>query len=187
MHQDVLDYVDRWLAQLPPPTSVLEPGGRRVNGNCVDQLASRFAVMERYVTVDINEGPGVDHVGDFAAFDTDERFDLVLCTETLEHAHTAEGICRNAYRLLKPGGHFIVTTAWTGGDNGTGSQGRLPHSGIDGHLLGEHWTSDPADGSGREFYQNISEEMLREWMADFEIVDLDCYGCDIRAVGRKPE
>src|SRR5678809_1536471 len=51
---------------------------------------------------------------------------VVLCCETLEHAACAEAICRNAYRMLAPGGVFVVTAA---------GEGRDPHSAVDGGPL----------------------------------------------------
>lgn len=40
----------------------------------------------------------------------DASFDLVTCTEVIEHIENYHHLVREAYRVLKPGGHFIVST-----------------------------------------------------------------------------
>ncbi len=39
-----------------------------------------------------------------------EEFDLVTCSEVLEHLENPRGVLREIHRVLKPGGLFIVTT-----------------------------------------------------------------------------
>lgn len=43
----------------------------------------------------------------------DETFDLVLCTEVLEHVANPEGMIGEIYRVLKNGGTGIVTIPWS--------------------------------------------------------------------------
>lgn len=38
-----------------------------------------------------------------------DSFDTVLCTQTIEHVEDYQGLVNEAYRLLRPGGHFILT------------------------------------------------------------------------------
>jgi SAM-dependent methyltransferase len=38
----------------------------------------------------------------------DSSFDTVFSTQTIEHVEDHQGLVNEAYRLLKPGGHFIV-------------------------------------------------------------------------------
>lgn len=40
----------------------------------------------------------------------DETFDLVLCTEVLEHLHAPDSALREMHRVLKPRGKLILTT-----------------------------------------------------------------------------
>jgi len=41
---------------------------------------------------------------------TANRFDLVTCTEVVEHLENFRHVLREAYRVTKPGGHLIVST-----------------------------------------------------------------------------
>jgi hypothetical protein len=63
------------------------------------------------VALDVLPGAGVDIVADAGDWDPGLQFDVVLCTEVLEHAPNAEQVVANAYRLLAPGGVFIMTCA----------------------------------------------------------------------------
>jgi 2-polyprenyl-6-hydroxyphenyl methylase/3-demethylubiquinone-9 3-methyltransferase len=42
------------------------------------------------------------------------QFDVVISTEVLEHVYNPRGLIANAYRLLKPGGQFILSTPYHG-------------------------------------------------------------------------
>jgi SAM-dependent methyltransferase len=39
----------------------------------------------------------------------DQSFDVVLCTQTIEHIANFPGVLREAYRLLRPGGLFFLS------------------------------------------------------------------------------
>lgn len=39
-------------------------------------------------------------------------FDSVLCTEVLEHVTDAERACRELFRVLRPGGHLVMTVPY---------------------------------------------------------------------------
>jgi 2-polyprenyl-3-methyl-5-hydroxy-6-metoxy-1,4-benzoquinol methylase len=43
-----------------------------------------------------------------------ESFDLVVSTEVVEHLYHPRQLIQNAFRLLKPSGHFIVRTPYHG-------------------------------------------------------------------------
>lgn len=66
------------------------------------------------VTLDIEARPGVkvDIVGDAHAMPMipDVSFDVVLCTEVLEHLHTPEKAAAEFLRILKPGGLLVLST-----------------------------------------------------------------------------
>jgi len=65
-------------------------------------------------TVEVSPRPG--HEPDYVADAHDlsviqnESFDVVLCTEVLEHLHTPQKAIDEMYRVLKPGGKLILTT-----------------------------------------------------------------------------
>jgi SAM-dependent methyltransferase len=42
-------------------------------------------------------------------------FDSVLCTEVIEHVPTPDRVFAEAYRVLRPGGHLVLTTPQTWG------------------------------------------------------------------------
>ncbi len=63
------------------------------------------------VGFDIVSGPGVDVVGDAhnLPFEND-KFDLILCTDVLDHLHSPQVVIREMQRVLKPGGKVISIT-----------------------------------------------------------------------------
>jgi SAM-dependent methyltransferase len=65
----------------------------------------------RYVGVDAAPGPQVDHVisAESLPFE-DESFDLVLCTQVLEHVQDPAAVLAEIHRLLRPGGAALVST-----------------------------------------------------------------------------
>lgn len=129
--------------------AVLEMGSRNVNGSARGLFGGRAS---RYVGIDLTPGPGVDAVADAAVYQDAAGFDLVVCNEVLEHAASARAICRNAYDLLHDRGVLLVTAA---------GEGRLPH-GAGGEEL-----------NVGEFYRNVTEAELREWLALFTVVLVD--------------
>jgi SAM-dependent methyltransferase len=166
MHAAALAFVASVAADRPPGL-VVELGGCNVNGT-VRQLFS-----EPYLCTDVRPGDGVDIVADGSTYEPPTPPACVVCCEVLEHTPAAEAICRNAYRMLQPGGVFIVTTAGVG---------RLPHSAtgrpvtmIDGVVILE------------EYYANVTFDQLTAWLDDFVSVRIvvDPVACDIYAVARK--
>jgi 2-polyprenyl-3-methyl-5-hydroxy-6-metoxy-1,4-benzoquinol methylase len=43
-----------------------------------------------------------------------ESFDVVVSTEVIEHVYHPRRLIQNAFRLLKPSGHFIISTPYHG-------------------------------------------------------------------------
>jgi len=112
-----------------PFASVLEIGARDVNGG----VRSLFGPCE-YTTLDIEDGPGVDIVADARHWtpSVGVRFDVIVCTNVLEHVHDWHLLIDQAAEALMPGGWLIVTTV---GDPFP------PHSAVDGGALrpGEYY------------------------------------------------
>ena len=63
------------------------------------------------IGLDIKEGKGVDVIGDAHNLPFEnEKFDMVLCTEVLEHLHSPHIAISEMHRVLKKGGTLILTT-----------------------------------------------------------------------------
>jgi SAM-dependent methyltransferase len=149
MHRAAFDYVARTVSGRELPAGdVLEIGSRDVNGSVRELFPGR-----RYIGSDIAPGDGVDIVASGADVELSEPAAVVVTTETLEHTLDAEAICRNAFRLLMPGGVFIVTCA---------GEGRAPHSAVDGGPL-----------RAGEFYANVTELDLAAWLDDFAKIAIE--------------
>ena len=161
MHPTALRFLSRFTPFYRSAPAILEIGSLILNG-------SPRAIFPggNYFGIDVVAGPGVDEVSSGATFDTERRFDLVLCSEVFEHAKMAPEICSNAHRLLLPGGIFLGTAA---------GYGRTPHSAVDGEHLREG-----------EYYRNVLERELREWLRPFStvLIDVSTFG-DVYAMACK--
>lgn len=121
----------------------LDIGGADVNGS-----ARRwFPDSTTWIGLDIAPGPGVDIVADATTWRGESSigypvaawplpaFDIVLCTELLEHVERWPAVLETIHAALVPGGYAFITCA---------SDGRRPH-GARGEL-------DPPSG---EYYGNV--------------------------------
>jgi SAM-dependent methyltransferase len=88
---------------------VLDLGGRDVNGS----IRSLFPDAV-FTVLDIEPAPDVDIVADAGTWEPDKQYAYVLATELFEHTANWAAVCRTAYKALRPGGKFIVTTAGPG-------------------------------------------------------------------------
>jgi len=165
MHTEAYNWVrDHATAD---PVSVLDIGGRNINGSVRDL----FPDAAPYVALDIRPGDGVDVVADAATWTPDREYDAVVCTEVFEHTDAWPLICKTAFGALRPGGRLILTMA---------GPGRPPHSAVDGG-----WTLH--DG---EHYGNVSPTELQTVLegcgfADV-VVDYQPSPADTRATAAKP-
>ncbi len=101
-HLDAADIRDR---------RVIEVGARNVNGSLRSYVEALGPA--KYVGVDIEAGPGVDEVcnaEELVARFGSESFDVVICTEMLEHVRDWRVVISNLKRLVAPGGVLLVTT-----------------------------------------------------------------------------
>jgi SAM-dependent methyltransferase len=170
MHDHCYNWVAQTLHTLPEaPRTVVELGSRIINGS-VKPLFEAARADVRYVGVDLQPGPGVDVVADAVSWQPALPADCVVCTEVLEHLADAPGLVLNAWRMLAPGGHVLITCAMPP---------RTPHSAHDGNAL------QPG-----EFYRNVLPEALEGWLHEAGFVDLEVLPRpdrgDLYAVGRRP-
>ena len=97
--------IDAFLKQYATNQKTLDVG-------CGTALYGKY--FPNRVTLDTAARPGipVDIIGD--AHDLkeiqDSSFDVILCTEVLEHLHTPEKALGEFMRVLKPGGLLLLTT-----------------------------------------------------------------------------
>jgi SAM-dependent methyltransferase len=71
-------------------------------------------IASDYAGADLSPGPDVRWVCTLEDLQApDEAFDLVLCTQVLEHVRRPEVALRQIARVLRPGGHAFITTHGT--------------------------------------------------------------------------
>jgi len=105
-----IDVVNGLLDKIPVGAQMLEVGSRNVNGSVRRVLEARAG---EYVGIDLLDGPGVDVVLPVANLRDrfgDERFDVVISTEMLEHCHNWQEALYQMSHVLRQGGVLIITT-----------------------------------------------------------------------------
>src|SRR5262245_5100251 len=92
------------------PGPVFEFGSYQVQGQeGYADLRDCFPGRE-YLGCDMRPGPGVDRVEDVTAINLpDGRAGTVLCIETFEHVFEVRRAFDEVFRILKPGGVFVIT------------------------------------------------------------------------------
>lgn len=157
------DAVRTWVAvhRLPPPRTVVDIGGRNINGGVRDLFPGA-----QFTSVDLHPGPDVDVVGDFLDYTPPEPVDLVLCLEVAEHCPVWDRLLEHAAEILRPGGRLIFTAA---------GPGRSPHSGLDEQPIRPD-----------EHYANVDPSALTDVLGQrFSRFTVDLVGLDVRAVATR--
>ena len=112
MHKEVFEYVEAALRHFDVAGScVIEVGSYDFNGT-VRPIFTAQGPAE-YIGVDVLEGPGVDVVcdaGELVDRFGENRFDIVVTTEMMEHMRNWRAAIRHMKRVLRPGGHLVLTT-----------------------------------------------------------------------------
>lgn len=148
MHPAARNFVAEWAGTLAQG-SVLEIGSLDVNGSVRDL----FPWADPYVGLDVTPGPGVDIVADATTWQPDREYDVVVCTEVLEHVEDWRGILQIIYKALRREGILILTCA---------TLGRAPH--------GQHGATSPTEN---EWYRNVAaSEFLDEIFPEFSSYEL---------------
>ncbi len=149
---------------------VLDIGSLDVNGN------NRYLFEDcQYTGLDIGPGPNVDVVG--FAHNHDGSYDVIICTEMLEHDFYIDYALARFHKLLNPGGLLIITCAATG---------RPEHGTV---------KSKPEDSpltvkidQWKEYYMPLSIAFLFEKIGVeyFEWLEVrETHGCDLQFWGIK--
>jgi SAM-dependent methyltransferase len=139
VHPEALAWLEQHTERFRnQPIRVLELGARNVNGS--PRTLPALDHCTSYIGVDLEPGHGVDLIGDAADIVLAHKFDLIICTEVLEHTPRWDEIIDNATRHLAAKGTLLLTAAM---------DPRPPHSAVDGGEL-------RAD----EHYQNLNPNQL---------------------------
>lgn len=174
--RDFLRYAKMMFAEVfntGPRT--LDIGSRDINGN------NRWLLSHgaKYTGIDLGAGPNVDvvaHAADWYRQGWDlVPFDLVLCTEALEHDRRWADTLRAAVAMLRPGGLLVITCA---------GPGRAEH--------GTHFGTPEDSPQTLDHYQNLEGWQIAEVL---EVEDMQMLFtaylyppiADTYAIARKPE
>lgn len=181
MHREAFEFCEKAANKIGRSASfdgmqIIDVGGRNVNGS-VHQLFSGAI----FTTTDIMEDDGVDFVVDFSSvgivdlLDIESKFDVAISTEVLEHSPNWPNIVKNIVDCTKPRGWIIITCA---------TDGRPPHSAIDGHYLTD---------MDNEYYCNVSQNdflnVIERYKIDVDLIytNTTTTHCDLQILMRKSE
>ncbi len=93
------------------PGPVFEFGSYQVEGQEGYANLRELFPSRNYVGCDMRPGPGVDRVEDVTAISLpDGSAGTVLCIETFEHVFEVRRGFDEVFRILKPGGVFVITS-----------------------------------------------------------------------------
>jgi SAM-dependent methyltransferase len=93
------------------PGPIVEFGSYQVEGQEDYANLRSFFPGKPYLGCDMRLGPGVDRVEDVTAIKMgDGSAGTVLCIETFEHVFQVWRAFDEVYRILKPGGIFVITS-----------------------------------------------------------------------------
>lgn len=152
-------WIEQTLKKIPAGSKILDAGA----GEC---QFKKFCSHLQYVSQDFAQYTGEGEVGlQTGSWDTtrldivsditaipvpDASFDAVMCTEVLEHVPDPVAALRELNRVLKPGGHLLITAPFTSLT----------------HFAPYHFAS----GLSRFFYEHHLREM------NYDILNLDLNG-----------
>lgn len=141
---------------------VLDVGSLDINGN----NRNLFENCE-YTGLDLCAGLNVDIVMPIHKYKKENIYDVVICTEMLEHDKYYERSLKRIFKLLKSNGLLIITAA---------SKGREKHGIYDNKPEDSPLTND--------YYRNVSKSMLLKGLGlsfyKFITYFIDVYKTDIR-------
>lgn len=110
MHQNIIDWTLKKVIDYDlENAAVLEIGSRNINGT------SRGCFKGKYIGIDFIEGPDVDIIMNSHKLDfPNDSFDVIICQEMLEHDSMFWQTLAEISRVLRIGGHFLMSTRGNG-------------------------------------------------------------------------
>jgi len=115
MNPNRFKFIEQNISEDLSDKKVLEVGSRIVSGSMRGYLESLNP--KEYVGIDIVPGEGVDHIlniHDIADYFGKDKFDIVICSDTLEHIDDRDSASYNMHSVLKIGGKLIVSVPTIG-------------------------------------------------------------------------
>jgi SAM-dependent methyltransferase len=145
VHPEAYDFVER-ITKVVDPTQneIIEFGSRDLNGS-----VRPLFIGSSYVGMDKTPGKGVNFVEDVCDVQFGPVWDIVICTEMLEHCDRPARVISQARRALRESGLFICTCA---------SDKREPHCGNEAKEA-----LDPG-----EFYRGITLQWMESALSVFD-------------------
>lgn len=104
--------IRRPLAEWLQGEGAVADGKRVLDVGCgVKPYYPFFAAASEYVGVDVQDNPSADLTGSVEALPVeDASFDIVLCTQVLEHVDDPALAVRELHRVTAPGGRVLAST-----------------------------------------------------------------------------
>jgi SAM-dependent methyltransferase len=116
-HRDPSRAIPGWSIRRPLAEWLRAEGagasGRRVLdvGCGVKPYYPFFSAASEYIGVDVQENPNADITGSVEELPVDDAsFDIVLCTQVLEHVDDPARAVRELHRVTAPGGRVLAST-----------------------------------------------------------------------------
>jgi ubiquinone/menaquinone biosynthesis C-methylase UbiE len=138
--REFFEYVKNSMPEYFNDVSVIEMGSLNINGTVRD-----FYNANKYVGVDLEEGPGVDFVSPAQDVDLpDNSFDVAVSAECFEHNPFWSETFENMYRLASK---FVIFTCASDGRPEHGTTRTTPSN----SPFTLHW----------DYYKNLNEQDFR--------------------------
>jgi len=104
----IYPFLEKEFSNIKSGSKVLSIGA----GGEINALLNAFAVKNNFnvTSFDISDDKHPDLLGDICIYDfKDEKFDVVVIAEVLEHLHSPHLAIDNIYKILHNGGRLILT------------------------------------------------------------------------------
>lgn len=106
--QGLYEFLDPQFELIEPGLKVLQVGS---DGEVCEKLINQSEIKGfEVITMDIVEYKDPDILGDICTLALGEEvYDIIVCSEVIEHLHSPHLAVENMYKALKKGGKLIVT------------------------------------------------------------------------------